>query len=86
MPDCTDIPHFSMFYFRHVLFVQHALDGHSLAAYEIPADFHSYFIVPNFTQMPQIFTVLNPLHTHILLSLASYTMKTYSSLEYSFLF
>jgi len=75
MPDCTDIPYFSMFYSRHVLFIQHALDGHTLAIYEIPADFHSYLIVHNFTQMPQIFTVSNLLHRHILLSLASSTMK-----------
>lgn len=70
MPDHTDIPRFSTFCFRHVFFIQHALDGHSLAAYEIPADFHSYFIVHNFIQMPQIFTVSPPPNTHILLSLA----------------
>lgn len=29
MLDCADIPHFNMFYFRHVLFILHALDGHS---------------------------------------------------------
>lgn len=65
MPDCGDFPCVSMFYFRHALFIQHALDGHYLTAHEIPAE--SYFIVRNFTQMPQIFTVLSLLHTHIFL-------------------
>lgn len=63
MPDRGDIPCVSMFYFRHVIFIQRALDSHCLAAREIPAK--SYFIVHNFTQMPQIFTVLSLLHTHI---------------------
>lgn len=63
MPDRGDIPCVSMFYFRHVIFIQHALDSHCLAAHEIPAK--SYFIVHNITQMPQIFTVLSLLHTHI---------------------
>lgn len=57
-PDRGDIPCVSMFYFRHVIFIQRALDSHCLAAREIPAK--SYFIVHNFTQMPQIFTVLKP--------------------------
>lgn len=57
------MPCVSMFYFRHVPFIQHALIGHCLAAHDIPAE--SYFIVHNFTQKPQIFTVLSLLHTHI---------------------
>lgn len=63
MPKCGDIPCVSMFYFRHVLSIQHALDGHCLAVHGIPAE--SYFIVHNFTQMPQTFTVLSLLHIHI---------------------
>lgn len=76
MPDCGDIPCVSMFYFRYVLFIQHALDSHCLAVHEIPAE--SSFIVHNFTQMPQTFTVLSLLHTHISVYnfLASYTMKS----------
>lgn len=80
MPDRGDIPCVSVFCFRHVIFIQHALDGHCLAACEIPAK--SYFIVHNFTQMPQIFTVLSLLHTHTSL-LGKFYNENIRSLAYS---